>query len=69
MIFYFFILHFAHCYRINGLYSMLGEVGSWNSSWTEVSESVHGLAEKMPCLEHTSASVAAGCIDSNAGKD
>ena len=49
------------------LYSALNDYGLWKASWTEVGESIHGLAEMKECLEHISASENAGCFDNNAG--
>lgn len=46
-------------YRVNGLYTVLDEIGTWNASWTEVCSSIHSLVDQ-DCLDYSSLS----CVNS-----
>lgn len=53
--------------RVNGVYSVLDDVGSWNTSWSEVCGRIHSLAEDGMCLQQASASVKR-CHNDSSGK-
>ena len=54
--------------RINGLYSVLDDVGSWNASWNEVCDSIHELSGEVTCLQHIGDLAGAGCYKGSPGK-
>lgn len=54
-------------FRLNGLYSVLDEIGTWNASWTEVCDSIHNLAGQVNCLNDSSNLMNAGCYTASQG--
>lgn len=52
---------------VNGLYTVLDEIGTWNASWTEVCDSIHALADQASCLNYTLTAANAGCSVTGAG--
>lgn len=53
------------CCRLNQLYTVLDEVGTWNASWTEVCVSMHSLAGQADCLQSNKGGVA--CYATSSG--
>ncbi len=37
--------------RVNQVYDILDEVGSWNGSWQDICSSVHRLADQGDCVD------------------
>lgn len=49
--------------RVNGLYTVLDEIGTWNASWTEVCSSIHRLVDQG-CLDYDLNPESLSCVNS-----
>lgn len=55
-------------HRVNGLYTVLDEMGTWNASWTQVCNSIHDLASQVSCLNDSLSTARLNCSLGDPGK-
>lgn len=55
-------------HRVNGLYTVLDEMGTWNASWTQVCNSIHDLASQVSCLNDSLSTSRLNCSLGDPGK-